>query len=157
VAVLSGSDAMVRLYQDRSETRVHCSPPSIPVIRAAETALTVNERYGDALRSRLAYLVRYFRERLRVAGLSASGGLFPLQTLAVMPGVDVARLYDQLRRAGIRSVLHRSRGRRRPAISFLLTVRHAPRDISHAVETLASAARGRSTGKSEEKGYASFA
>ncbi len=35
VAVLSGSSAVVRSFELRSDTRAHCSPPSVAVLRAA--------------------------------------------------------------------------------------------------------------------------
>ena len=43
VAALSGSTELVGRFVRESETRVHCSPPSIPVIHAADRALTIND------------------------------------------------------------------------------------------------------------------
>ena len=62
---------------------MHCSPPSIAVLRAAEHALAVNRLQGDGARFYLSQLVERFRSGLRQIGLAAQGGLFPLQMLAV--------------------------------------------------------------------------
>lgn len=138
-AVLAGSAAAVAAFEARSETRVHCSPPSAAALRAAERALEVNRRAGDALRLRLARGVRRFRERLRGAALRASGGLFPVQTLGSVPGLDAAELHERLLRAGVRTVLHRGRPGGEARIGFLLTAAHSPADIDHATAVLASA------------------
>ena len=92
IAVLAGSRAWIRRYEEKSLTRVHCSPPSVATLRAAEHAVEMNRTWGDILRHRLALLVRRFREGLRALGLSASGGLFPIQTLVLPPRVDARSL-----------------------------------------------------------------
>lgn len=137
VAALAGSEAMVRWFEDKSETRTHCSPPSIAVIHAAEHALTVNEEHGDALRLRLAQLVRHFRKRLTQIGWSTPGGLFPVQTLVPILSLDTRKLHTQLLRGGIRTVLHHGRNGCSARISFLITARHSQGDIDHALEAMA--------------------
>ena len=47
MAVLSGSEPVIRRFEQQSETRVHCSPPSLASLRAAEHALALNRRHGD--------------------------------------------------------------------------------------------------------------
>jgi 8-amino-7-oxononanoate synthase len=136
VAVLAGSATTIGHFEAKSETRVHCSPPSIAVIHAAERALQVNRWRGDALRLHLAQLVYYFRRRLSAVGLSATGGLFPVQTLAPIPGVDSRALYERLLHQGIQTVLRRSCHGRRRCLSFLITARHAFSDIDRAVDAL---------------------
>jgi 8-amino-7-oxononanoate synthase len=140
VAVLAGSDAMVRRFEAESETRVHSSPPSIAVIRAAEHALAVNHEQGDTLRQRLATLVRRLRLRLAEAGFSATGGMFPVQTLAPLPKPDAMTLHQRLLRLGVRTVLHHGRNGHDPRLSLLITARHCPGDIDRAVEALTYAA-----------------
>jgi 8-amino-7-oxononanoate synthase len=140
MAVLSGSDEMVRRFEVGSETRVHTSPPSIAVVRAAEHALEVNSHRGDVLRFRLAQLVRRFRRRLKDAGFSARGGLFPVQTLVTHEDVDAAELHRRMSREGLRCVLHHPRNGYRAQISFLITARHCPEEIDHAVVVLAQTA-----------------
>ncbi|MGH8035050.1 MAG: aminotransferase class I/II-fold pyridoxal phosphate-dependent enzyme, partial [Lysobacterales bacterium] len=136
VAVLAGSEAMVRRFEASSETRVHCSPPSTSVIHAAEHALAVNESFGDRLRLRLAQLVLYFRNKLKGICLSVTGGLFPVQTLRPVPELNAATLHDRLLQCGIRTALHRG-----PRISFLITARHKPSDIDGAADALGRIAR----------------
>jgi 8-amino-7-oxononanoate synthase len=71
VSALSGSGDVVRWFEERSETRVHCSPPSVAVIHATEHALVVNQERGDALRQLLAQLVGLIRKKLAEVGLGA--------------------------------------------------------------------------------------
>jgi 8-amino-7-oxononanoate synthase len=140
LAVLAGSATMLRRFEAESATRVHCSPPSSAVIHAAEHALDENRRRGTALRLRLTQCVRHFRRRLSEVGLSAAGGLFPVQTLAPISGLDSSVLYERLLHRGIRTVLRRSCHGRRRCISFLLTARHTRSDIDRAVDALVCAA-----------------
>jgi 8-amino-7-oxononanoate synthase len=137
VAVLAGSEAVVRRFEECSETRVHCSPPSVAVVHAAEQALAVNRNYGDALRLILAQLVCHFRRRLAEAGFRAAGGLSPVQTLAPVLGLHAAVLHDRLSRAGLRTVLRRVHAKQGARISFLLTARHRFEEIDRALDQLA--------------------
>jgi len=139
VAILSGSRVDVKEFELKSETRMHCSPPSVAAVCASEHALAVNRNHGDTLRSRLSSLVARFRQRAARAGLHFSGGLFPVQTLAPAPGVDPAALYRRLLELGIRTVLHSARTGRGPRISFLITARHVSEEIDSAIDAAASA------------------
>lgn len=137
MAVLAGSHALVRWFKDKSQTRTHCSPPSIAAIHAADHALRVNESQGDTLRLRLVRLVHYFRSRLAQIGWPAIGGLFPVQTLIPQSTLDARRLHGQLLRQGIRTVLHCGDKGRIPCLSFLITARHSRNDIDRAVNAVA--------------------
>jgi 8-amino-7-oxononanoate synthase len=137
VAVLAGCRTLVQEFKERSETRVHCSPPSVAVIHAAEHALAINKEYGDALRQRLAQLVRHFRNRLAEVGLSATGGLFPVQKLAQLASIDARMLHEELLRLGIRTVLHRNHNGHGARIGFIITARHSEREIDRAIGVLA--------------------
>lgn len=137
VAVLAGSHALVRWFKDRSRTRIHCSPPSIAAIHAAEHALRINEDQGDILRLCLVRLIHYFRGRLARIGWPALGGLFPVQTLIPQPTLDVRKLHGKLLRQGIRTVLHCGDKGRIPCLSFLITARHSRNDIDRAVNAVA--------------------
>ncbi len=138
MAVLAGSHVIVRRFEEQSETRVHCSPPSLAVIHAAEHALYANDVYGDELRQRLAQNVRHFRQRLMQAGLAASDGLFPMQTLKLNPDLDAINLHQRLLERGIQTVLHRGRNGNGPRISFIITARHSRIDVDQAVNGLVS-------------------
>ena len=48
IAVLAGSEALIGRFEQRSETRLHCSPPSLAALRAAEHALAMNRVQATA-------------------------------------------------------------------------------------------------------------
>ena len=135
-AVLSGSKQVVERFEAGSEVRVHCSPPSVAVLRAAEHALDLNRQCGEHLRSRLAALVNRFRDALRKAGLTADGGLFPVQTISTLSGPQALAVHQHLSRQKIRAVLHRDRKRARMRLSFLINASHRPEEIDRAVNIL---------------------
>ena len=140
-AVLSGSESNLRNFQSRSETRMHCSPPSLAAVSAAEHALLVNASYGDALRNHLLRNVNRFRRGLAASGLSASGGLFPVQTLRLGPGLNVAALYHHLLAAGVKTILLKGRTGGSPRICLIITALHREADIDRAVDILSHAIR----------------
>ena len=148
IAVLSGSTDLVRGFEDGSETRVHCSPPSNAALRVVEHALTLNDQHGEALRARLLGRVRQFRRRLAAASLSARGGLFPVQTLLPSPQLDVRALHEWLRDAGIKTVLHAGKAGHGALVGVVVTAGHTAEAIDRIGEALMERAevRSRSTG-----------
>jgi 8-amino-7-oxononanoate synthase len=138
LAVLAGSHASIEHFNQFSETRVHCSPPSVAMMRAAEHALIVNVTHGDLLRDQLAQRVRYFRTRLAELALSAEGGLFPVQTLRLRPAEIAIDVHERLRDNDIETVLHRDRSGSGPRVSFIFTARHRRSEIDRAVMALAN-------------------
>jgi len=141
VAAVVGSAAAISRHAERSETRVHCSPPSVAHLHAARHALEVNAREGDTLRKRLAQRIQAFRDRLAAAGLSVGGQHFPVQRLIAVPGVDPRRLQRQLERKGVTTVLQRSRCGPEVSVSFILTARHSEEDVEQATDALIEAVR----------------
>lgn len=139
LAVLSGCKSAIKAFEAKSETRMHCSPPSVAAVRAAEHALTLNRLYGDSLRSHLASLVNRFRGQAAHAGFRFSGGLFPFQTLQPSASFEMVSLYEQLRKQGIQTVLHEARNGHGPRVSFLITARHAPEEVDKAANALIQA------------------
>ena len=150
IAALAGSKHMVRRFTAGSDTRVHCSPPSIAVIHAAEHALALNRRHGDDLRLRLAERVRRFRRGLAEMGLAADGGLFPVQTLRGIAGPFAVRLHQRLARWGVRTVLSRPRNGGEARLSFLMTARHSAMEIDRCMERLAAVVHGARTSMSSQ-------
>lgn len=142
VAVLSGSDALITAFTRESSTRVHSSPPSAAVLRAAEHAIEENRARGDRSRLALANNVRRFREGLQAAGLASVGGLFPVQTPASW-ATPAPTLHARLSRRGVRTVLYRpSCGAPRdrgPRVGFVVRSDHAPAELDAAVDALLSA------------------
>ena len=133
IAVLAAEEAIIRRFERDSETRVHCSQPSVAALRAANRALELNSRSGDALRSRLARLITRFRAGVVDAGYRPRGPLLPTQT--VLTGQGAARLHARLRHAGIQSVLHSGhRGEMR--LTFVVTATHRAADVDAAASLL---------------------
>ncbi|MFV0437480.1 MAG: aminotransferase class I/II-fold pyridoxal phosphate-dependent enzyme [Desulfopila sp.] len=137
IALCAGNQAVVDRFTRESRTRVHCSPPSITSVLAAERAMAVNARRGEQLRHRLAAVVSRFRRRLGAAGIRLAGNLFPVQSLATIPGLDLYRLYERLQEAGVQAVLKRSHRKRRPQLAFLCTADHTVRQIDQATAIIA--------------------
>jgi 8-amino-7-oxononanoate synthase len=140
-AFISGSRQMVEKFEATSETRVHCSPPSVAVLRAAERALQLNHQHGEQLRAKLAFLVARFRRGLSAIDLIPDGGLFPVQTLATLSGAATLALHAHLLDRGIRTVLHRGRRENGPRLSFLMNADHQVEQVDHAVTVIADKCR----------------
>lgn len=128
LAVLCSSTSMVRSFRAASHTRVHCSPPPMSLIRAAEHALRVNAKSGETLRATLIERVQRFRRPLTAAGWRPGGGLFPVQTLRMGSSQVSVDLHRKLTRCGIQCLLQRDH-RDQPVLGFLITVRHTPAEI----------------------------
>jgi 8-amino-7-oxononanoate synthase len=140
MALLAGSASIIRRFEEQSETRIHCSPPSLAALYAAEHALAVNRTHGDRLRQRLARLVRQFRAGLRVLGLGAEGGLFPVQILRAV-GIAAETLHARLLHLGIRTIVIRRCCDIGARVAFLISVLHRSSDIDQAVEAIGRAMR----------------
>jgi 8-amino-7-oxononanoate synthase len=141
LAVLAGDPSVVRRFESVSQTRIHCSPPSVAVVRAAERALQLNRTQGDPLRARLWQTVAQFRDGVAKAGWHADGGCFPVQTLQSQRGVHALALHQHLLRSGIRTVLHHGRTDAAVSLSFLITTRHRPEDMESVARIIDRADR----------------
>jgi 8-amino-7-oxononanoate synthase len=150
LAVLAGSAAAVRSFDQKSETLIYSSPPSVASIRAAEAALSINREQGDRLRTRLARHVQCFRNGLREIGLTSSGGLSPVQNLEIPAGVDPLDLDRRLKTLGIQAVPRQGRCRPGPLLTFLLRADHTAEEIDQAVTGIARLVR-RSRRNSHER------
>jgi len=136
VAVVASGGAAVRQYLARSETRVHCSPPSNAHLHSAIEALRINASRGDALRSHLAALVSQFRAGLGTLGVPLTPGLFPVQSTGAGAGLDVQVLHRRLAGLGVRTVLNRPRCRRGIALTFIFAAEHRQADIAQVVQAV---------------------
>lgn len=143
MAMIGGPARMVTMFRQRSQTRVHCSPPSAVALAAARRALEDNRRFGDALRRRLAACVARFRKGLWALGLLAIPGCFPVQPIHLPVGRRAEPLYAALLRRGVQPVLQRaSAAEGGSRIGFIFNARHRPGDIDHALGVLACAFTG---------------
>lgn len=139
LAVLSGSPETVGLFTRRSETRMHCSPPSQASVGAARRALILNRERGDVLRQKLLLNVVRFRQGVREMGGLLPAGIFPFQPLCNVPGSAVD-LHRKLAVAGVRAVLHRPRSGSGARVSFVFTALHTPAAIDRALEAIRASA-----------------
>lgn len=137
LAVLAAPKPVVACFEAASGTLVHCSPPSVAAIRAADHALDVNHVHGDALRRTLAGLVRRFRAGACALGFAVTGGLFPVQTLEPKSGTGARALHARLLALGVRAILHRPARGAGPRVSFLISARHSRADVDQALAALA--------------------
>jgi 8-amino-7-oxononanoate synthase len=136
IAMIGSGRRTIEQFKALSQTRLHCSPPSIAAIHATENALRLNAIRGSALRSRLIGLVRLFRAGLQSIGMAAYGGLFPFQTLRTKHGDDAGAIHAILLRHGIRTVLHRAPPRQDVLLSFVITASHTAPDIIRTLRVL---------------------
>ncbi|MBJ7309185.1 aminotransferase class I/II-fold pyridoxal phosphate-dependent enzyme [Rugamonas sp. CCM 8940] len=134
LAVLAGSAELVARFEAHSQTRRHCSPPSLAAIAAGQRALRINRACGDGLRRSLWRVVEQFRRALAARGIECRGGQFPVQTVRLAEGVDAAALQAALARDGVEAVAQMTEGG--AALSFLLRADHRPQDIEQAVAAL---------------------
>jgi 8-amino-7-oxononanoate synthase len=140
VAVLAGERRLIDRFRRESETRVHCSPPSVAAVRAARCALRTNRSHGDALRRRLLHLVTRLRAQLIGAGLRPSGQLpFPVQTF-LSANRRVAQLHEQLLSAGIHGLLTTTCRALTAGLTLVVTARHGLAEIERAGRAIARAA-----------------
>lgn len=137
IAGLAGSGEMVERFKAASQTRVHCSPPSVAHIHAARHALDLNEQAGDAARRRLAERIALLRHRLGAHGLRPSGGMFPVQSLPPLPTAAARETHARLLAAGVRTLV-RGGAADTGHVTFVLTARHRRDAIERAVATLAT-------------------
>jgi 8-amino-7-oxononanoate synthase len=159
VAVLAGADHVVATFDRESETRMHCSPPSIAVIAAASRALSTNRLAGDAIRRVLGQRVTQLRSRLRDAQVVATKDLFPVQSLRMPEGVSAGPTYEALLERGIRTVLHRSTGDRSARLSFIIRATHGASEIEYAAAAVLELLPARAiqrTRRSEARCQASY-
>ena len=129
LAVLTGSDGLLRRFEAHSQTRVHASPPSAAVLAAARRALAFNAQHGEALRARLADRVAQWRSGMAAPGIACRGGSFPVQHL---PGC--AHLQQALRAAGVLALAQAGDGP--GALTFMLRADQTPGQLEQTMDLL---------------------
>jgi 8-amino-7-oxononanoate synthase len=151
MATAVGPARLIEGLEARSEMRVHTSPPSTPILHAAQAALARAARDGDELRRRLAHHIAVFRRGVSALGLRAEGGLFPAQSLRPTDGDDARddeatfSSSRALARLGVRAVVTRAACRRRPALTFLIRADHRRAELARALRALDLTFRPRAT------------
>lgn len=138
MAVLSGPAALVDRIRTDGLSRIHCSPPAVPVALAALRALRINRRSGRHLRRQLARALRLFRSLCRSHDLPLAGGFHPVQTIALAAEADVARLAGAAMAAGL-IVVPCKQIDGEPALRLVVKSAHGPDQLAKAVEILSYA------------------
>lgn len=143
LAVLAGSAGLVEHFRATSETRTHCSPPSMAAVRAAGVALARNVAEGETLRAQLMAAVRRLRTWVVAAGGMPRGGL-PLPVLSCVFGdaPGPLALHRRLLQDGIRSLLMRACDGLTTCLGFVLTAGHRNAGVDQAGRALLRAVRG---------------
>jgi 8-amino-7-oxononanoate synthase len=137
LAMVAGAGSFIDDFIDRSETFVHCSPPSLAHLAAASHALRRNASEGDRLRAVLAGRIRAFRRAMQASGVRMRGGLFPFQRLLVNSADDGLRLARALAGHGIQAIVEQVRCRPQVALTFVITARHDEGQLRRAAAVLA--------------------
>jgi 8-amino-7-oxononanoate synthase len=139
VAVTGGRRAVVDRLAVAGDTRVHCSPPTMADLLAAEHALAVNDERGDELRRRLAALAVRLRDGLQRLGVAGRVDDFPIQPAGPFRLPVARRVHDDLCRRGVRTVLQKPRCGSGALVTFIVTVAHRPADVDAALAALGHA------------------
>ncbi|MCE3262097.1 MAG: putative 8-amino-7-oxononanoate synthase [Pseudoduganella sp.] len=134
LAVLAGPRTLLRGFMAASETRVHCSPPSMAAIAAGGCALQANRRVGAALRKRLRERIAQLRAALAAWGIACRGGDFPVQRVVLPPACDGAALWRGLSQAGVEVLLQRTRARQ--VLTLLLRADHSAQEVDFAARSI---------------------
>lgn len=145
VAFVAGPTGFVDYLRTTASTFTHSSPPTIPMLAAAQAALRLNTAYGDALRRRLLQRVSHFRRSLAEEGIRLSPNhLFPIQTIPFANPRTAEAAGRELRRRDIWAVLQ-FKPPDHPTgavLRFVLTARHKNADIDEATEAIAHTLAG---------------
>ncbi len=154
IAVLAGNSKDIKGFEAKSKIRLHCSPPAIGLLHAAEQALDINESNGHNLRQRLALLVYHFLKKLRKSNLPITKGFFPVKTMSLSSAnkADILWIHNNLLNLGIKTVLHTNHKEQQESISFLITAQHCIEDLDYLVEKLLLTTK-RLNGKIKDKFY----
>ena len=139
LAMVAGPRALTEELTERGETLVHCSPPPLPTLAAAERALAMNSTEGDALRAGLAARVSRLRRLMLARGFLLRGGRFPMQRLPLADVRTAIALRDALARRGVEAVVRRSRCNDEVSLTFIVTARHGEEQLGRAAAALAGA------------------
>ena len=141
LALAAGPSSLIEDLRQRSEARVHSSPPAVPVIAAALAALRLNERIGDSLRRRLALRTAQFvRESARAGIPLRTSGCFPILSLDYPTARAAFAAGAGLRKKGILPVVnlhppdHPSGG----VVRFIITTQHSQEDIFRAASAIST-------------------
>jgi 8-amino-7-oxononanoate synthase len=134
MSVISGTAAFITAFAGHSETRFNSSPVSLVHLQAAMNAYRINRAEGDERRAVLWQHVSLLRNLLQKAGITLQGGIFPVQTIRCRSQQHCIRLYEELKKNRIRTVLVTPHGEQQPALSLIIRSDHAADEIRALAE-----------------------
>lgn len=124
VAALCGSREWINYYKRKSSSRISSSPVSNAHLSAAQAAIDLNRRTGDARRQLLLRKILFFQKRMQLSPRKLKGGIFPMQTLVCQDKDMAIRYHKYLAEAGIKTALLAPHVDEKIAILFLLRAKH---------------------------------
>lgn len=136
VAVLGGGRETVRDFRRLAGTRMHSSPPSVPILLAALYALLENRARGDRQRRRLALRIQRLRRGLARLGLGSRGGPLPVQGLHGLADGLALPVHRRLLEAGISTLLRQPDPHAPPELAVAVTAGHTPVDVDRLLQAL---------------------
>ncbi|MCB0208580.1 MAG: pyridoxal phosphate-dependent aminotransferase family protein [Anaerolineae bacterium] len=136
IAFVSGPAAFIAYLRATAATFSNSSPPALPMLAAALSALQTHTICGEKLRYDLLNRVRYLRSGLAKAGARLTPNqCFPIQTVRFATPRAAEITARKLRRKGIWTVLqfkppdYPQGG----VLRFILTAQHTEADIHRAI------------------------
>ena len=139
IAALSGSAYWIRQFRQRSLTRFHNSPASLPQLLATQNACKLNGTLGGRRRLHLSNLINYFQRFMRKMQIPYSTQHFPVQNLIELRRGEAASLHRFLLDKGIKSLLtnYSCSYPNRLNNTFIFRADHSLQDIEHVGYTIA--------------------
>lgn len=138
VCVVAGPARLVAELRQRSEVRVHTTPPSAAALRAALRAFASNRTEGDSRRARLLWLIDRFQRLARSVEVPTMRGCFPVQRCFVGDSRRTLALHRALLTRGIASVPQQSRCGAESSLTFVLNSDHELEHVALALTTLSA-------------------
>ncbi|WP_162915694.1 aminotransferase class I/II-fold pyridoxal phosphate-dependent enzyme [Paraflavitalea soli] len=129
MSVISSTHQFIGSFARHSQTRVNSSPVSLAHLQAAMNAFRINRLEGDERRSALWRNISLLRSLLQRAGILVQGGIFPVQAIRCHSRQQTIRLWEELKKRNIRSVLITPHGEQQPALCLIVHSDHTPGDI----------------------------
>jgi 8-amino-7-oxononanoate synthase len=139
VAITGGPASLVGRLVEGGDTRLHCSPPTIADLLAAEQAVKVNQERGDELRRRLAALVARLRMEFDALGVPTVAGNAPVQPVGPFRLPLARKLHERLQTHGVLTVLQKPRCGHGANVTFIVTANHTYTNVITAGAALAAA------------------
>ena len=138
----AGDKHFIRPFKSESQTRMHCSPPAMPTLIAAELALNKNRTIGNQVRKQLLRNSRWFRKILEHFDVPLRNSWFPIQ---VVPSLDIESIQSILailKTEGIDAISLRRSNPLVADLAFLIRANQTNKEIRHSGLAIGKAFHG---------------